>query len=335
MNLGIRSTPCIWPTVALPVCSGSRLAVKRRRPALDPPVGVATTPARYTVRHAGLQLPRAPRGWSRATDQAKPGKSSSRRSPGALGRGRTSCTDRFANSGCRWVLKVANSATRSPPKNPHSMDAVDRVASNSGRSPGTRKAEQSSPSSPTLTTRTHTEQRCDERAFTEDPAGSALGHRLPPIVTLGQLVELDLGGSDLSELDGRLRAPGLPTSLVHTAHDLAQDVVSRCRRTRTTPSCTPGPWATCRRSGRGRGVPRVMFRDQPAAALGARGMPGAQWFPAATLNYAEHALTPGPGRQVAGRDPVRPRGRARRTVTHAEARAVAGPSGGHADRRTP
>jgi acetoacetyl-CoA synthetase len=41
----------------------------------------------------------------------------------------------------------------------------------------------------------------------------------------------------------------------------------------------------------------VIFRDPPSAVLGSAEMPGAQWFPGATLNYAEHALTPGPGRQ--------------------------------------
>jgi acetoacetyl-CoA synthetase len=40
----------------------------------------------------------------------------------------------------------------------------------------------------------------------------------------------------------------------------------------------------------------VRFTDPPAATLGLDSMPGAQWFPGATLNYAEHALTPGPGR---------------------------------------
>ncbi len=37
----------------------------------------------------------------------------------------------------------------------------------------------------------------------------------------------------------------------------------------------------------------VRFHDAPAATLGSRDMPGAQWFPGATLNYAEHALAPG------------------------------------------
>ena len=41
----------------------------------------------------------------------------------------------------------------------------------------------------------------------------------------------------------------------------------------------------------------VIFHDPPTATLGSREMPGAQWFPGATLNYAEHALTPGPGRE--------------------------------------
>jgi acetoacetyl-CoA synthetase len=38
------------------------------------------------------------------------------------------------------------------------------------------------------------------------------------------------------------------------------------------------------------------FHDAPAAVLGATTMPGAEWFPGATLNYAEHALRPRPGR---------------------------------------
>ena len=41
----------------------------------------------------------------------------------------------------------------------------------------------------------------------------------------------------------------------------------------------------------------VIFRDPPSTVLGSAEMPGAQWFPGATLNYAEHALTPGPGRE--------------------------------------
>ena len=40
----------------------------------------------------------------------------------------------------------------------------------------------------------------------------------------------------------------------------------------------------------------VIFHDQPTATLGTTDMPGAQWFPGATVNYAEHALREGPGR---------------------------------------
>jgi acetoacetyl-CoA synthetase len=40
----------------------------------------------------------------------------------------------------------------------------------------------------------------------------------------------------------------------------------------------------------------VRFHDQASATTGRREMPGTEWFPGATLNYAEHALTPGPGR---------------------------------------
>lgn len=41
----------------------------------------------------------------------------------------------------------------------------------------------------------------------------------------------------------------------------------------------------------------VRFHNWPRLALGEARMPGADWFPGATLNYAEHALTPGPGRE--------------------------------------
>jgi acetoacetyl-CoA synthetase len=34
----------------------------------------------------------------------------------------------------------------------------------------------------------------------------------------------------------------------------------------------------------------VRWHDEPARALGRRGMPGAEWFPGSTLNYAQHAL---------------------------------------------
>ena len=40
----------------------------------------------------------------------------------------------------------------------------------------------------------------------------------------------------------------------------------------------------------------VRFHDQPDEVLGSSDMPGARWFPGATLNYAEHALADGPGK---------------------------------------
>ena len=36
---------------------------------------------------------------------------------------------------------------------------------------------------------------------------------------------------------------------------------------------------------------KVRFHDQPASVLESTTMPGAEWFPGSTLNYAEHALT--------------------------------------------
>ncbi|MGH8774641.1 MAG: acetoacetate--CoA ligase [Jiangellaceae bacterium] len=40
----------------------------------------------------------------------------------------------------------------------------------------------------------------------------------------------------------------------------------------------------------------VAFHDHPSAVLAERVMPGARWFPGATLNYAEHVLRPGEGK---------------------------------------
>jgi acetoacetyl-CoA synthetase len=40
----------------------------------------------------------------------------------------------------------------------------------------------------------------------------------------------------------------------------------------------------------------VRFHQAPVAVLSAEHLPGARWFPGGTLNYAEHALSPGPGR---------------------------------------
>ncbi|MFC4948143.1 acetoacetate--CoA ligase [Pseudonocardia sp. GCM10023141] len=65
----------------------------------------------------------------------------------------------------------------------------------------------------------------------------------------------------------------------------------------------------------------VIFHDAPRAVLTSRAMPGAGWFPGATLNYAEHALAPGPGRADAdvAVEFTREDG-LERTVTHAELR---------------
>jgi acetoacetyl-CoA synthetase len=67
----------------------------------------------------------------------------------------------------------------------------------------------------------------------------------------------------------------------------------------------------------------VIFHDPPTAVLGSPAMPGAEWFPGATLNYAEHALTPGPGRfdEDVALEFVREDGHQRR-VTHAELREL-------------
>jgi len=40
----------------------------------------------------------------------------------------------------------------------------------------------------------------------------------------------------------------------------------------------------------------IAFHTPPTRVLASESMPGARWFPGATLNYAEHALRPGPGR---------------------------------------
>ncbi|MTD58822.1 acetoacetate--CoA ligase [Amycolatopsis pithecellobii] len=39
----------------------------------------------------------------------------------------------------------------------------------------------------------------------------------------------------------------------------------------------------------------VRWHERPTAVLAERSMPGAKWFPGGTLNYAEHALSPGAG----------------------------------------
>jgi acetoacetyl-CoA synthetase len=69
----------------------------------------------------------------------------------------------------------------------------------------------------------------------------------------------------------------------------------------------------------------VRWRDAPTAVLASRAMPGAQWFPGGTLNYAEHALTPAPGRQDADTAIVFAREDGlEREVTHAELRDLVG-----------
>jgi acetoacetyl-CoA synthetase len=69
----------------------------------------------------------------------------------------------------------------------------------------------------------------------------------------------------------------------------------------------------------------VRFRNPPEAPLRSATMPGAQWFAGATLNYAEHALTPGDGRddQDVAIVFVREDG-VERSVTHAELRDLVG-----------
>lgn len=69
----------------------------------------------------------------------------------------------------------------------------------------------------------------------------------------------------------------------------------------------------------------VRFSTPPTAVLGSREMPGAEWFPGCTLNYAEHALTPGPGREDADVALLFAREDGlEHTVTHAELRAAVG-----------
>jgi acetoacetyl-CoA synthetase len=43
----------------------------------------------------------------------------------------------------------------------------------------------------------------------------------------------------------------------------------------------------------------IRWHERPSAVLGRRSMPGAEWFPGATLNYAEHALRAAPDRPEA------------------------------------
>jgi acetoacetyl-CoA synthetase len=69
----------------------------------------------------------------------------------------------------------------------------------------------------------------------------------------------------------------------------------------------------------------VRFHSAARATLGSPDMPGTEWFPGATLNYAEHSLSDGPGR--AGDETaavfVREDG-LERLITHAELRGLVG-----------
>jgi acetoacetyl-CoA synthetase len=69
----------------------------------------------------------------------------------------------------------------------------------------------------------------------------------------------------------------------------------------------------------------VRFHTLAGATLGSQVMPGTEWFPGATLNYAEHSLSDGPGR--AGDDIavvfVREDG-LERLITHSELRDLVG-----------
>ena len=102
----------------------------------------------------------------------------------------------------------------------------------------------------------------------------------------------------------------------------ARALVASTSTSWTTPACTSGPSATSTASGRrSPSTSGVIFHDPPTATLGRREMPGTQWFPGSTLNYAEHALTPGPGREdddVAAIAVVEDG--TERVVTHAELR---------------
>jgi acetoacetyl-CoA synthetase len=67
------------------------------------------------------------------------------------------------------------------------------------------------------------------------------------------------------------------------------------------------------------------FHAAPRATLGSPAMPGTEWFPGATLNYAEHALTDGPGRAAEDLAVVFVREDGlERLVSHGELRALVG-----------
>ncbi|MGD9527905.1 MAG: AMP-binding protein, partial [Pseudonocardia sp.] len=65
----------------------------------------------------------------------------------------------------------------------------------------------------------------------------------------------------------------------------------------------------------------VRWHDRPTATLGSRTMPGTEWFPGGTLNYAEHALQ---GRDEDAAVVFAREDGLRRTVTYGELREQVG-----------
>ena len=68
----------------------------------------------------------------------------------------------------------------------------------------------------------------------------------------------------------------------------------------------------------------VRFHDRALRALGSTDMPGAEWFPGATLNYAEHALTHDPGNDDSVAIVFVREDGLERTVTYGELRDLVG-----------
>ena len=88
---------------------------------------------------------------------------------------------------------------------------------------------------------------------------------------------------------GRRGRPGRPRRSAGSWAGCERERGLRLRR--ATTSCTAGRSTTSRGSGRRSGSSSGCgSRRRRSAVLGRREMPGAEWFPGATLNYAEHAL---------------------------------------------
>ena len=68
----------------------------------------------------------------------------------------------------------------------------------------------------------------------------------------------------------------------------------------------------------------VRFHDRALRALGSTDMPGAEWFPGATLNYAEHALTHDLGNEDSAAIVFVREDGLERIVTYAELRELVG-----------